>query len=348
MTDNQYNIAKEMFLNKESLRNISKKLNVDRKVLSKKLKEDGLKIVKGISNEDLLKASNEIKQGCSLTFVANKYNVDRHTLSKKLSDYNLRNQQAYSRNKNYDNQILDMYNNNFSIEKISKELNVSTNLVWLCLRDNNYKINSYKKHTCNEDIFEKIDNEEKAYWLGFLYADGYVNNNGIELTLSEIDKEHIEKFKNFLNASNNLKYKEQTKAYRLSIYSTKIAKDLTNLGCYKNKSLTLQFPTEEQVPKELIHHFMRGYFDGDGCICIPKAKYKPQRHFSVIGTKDFLDKYDEIILNLGVNKTKYSSEGQAYSVKHCGNIQVQKIYDFLYKNATIYLDRKYYKFKLPS
>ena len=348
MTQEQYIIAKNMYLNKKSIRKISKELNINRKSLSKKLKEDNVEIIKGISKENLLLAYNEIKSGKTLTYVASKYNVDRHTLSKQLFDNNLRIPQKYSRSKDFDSRILELYNKNNSIENISKKLIISTNKVWLCLRENNIKINTYRKHNFNENIFEVIDTEEKAYWLGFLYADGYVGETGLELTLSSKDKEHLEKFKSFMCIEKDLEFRKATSAYRLQVHSVKLSQDLSKLGCYQNKSLTLKFPTEAQVPKYLIHHFMRGYFDGDGCIYHAKSQYKCQRVFSVIGTKEFLNDYDGILLKLGINNTKYNSEGNAFSVKHGGNIQVQKIYDFLYNNATIYLERKYYKFKLPS
>ena len=70
--------------------------------------------------------------------------------------------------------------------------------------------------------FENIDTEEKAYWLGFLYADGYVNANEdkIELCLAEKDFHHLEKFKNFIGLPNKICYREATKAYRYSFRIT--------------------------------------------------------------------------------------------------------------------------------
>ena len=114
--------------------------------------------------------------------------------------------------------------------------------------------------------FEKIDSEEKAYWLGFLYADGYISfsENKIELSLAEKDVHHIEKFRDFLGINNRICYRPSVKAYRLSFRSDKCKQDLINQGCTPRKSLTLKFPTSKQVPYELIRHFIRGYFDGDG------------------------------------------------------------------------------------
>lgn len=112
------------------------------------------------------------------------------------------------------------------------------------------------------------------------------------MTLKKDDLDHIEKFKTFMKSDHKISFREHQQAYRFSIYSTELAADLIKLGCFQNKSLILEFPTEKQVPRELIHHFMRGYFDGDGCISYGQG----QLRFSVIGTELFLQRYEEIIL----------------------------------------------------
>ena len=114
--------------------------------------------------------------------------------------------------------------------------------------------------------FEKIDTEEKAYWLGFLYADGSVGSkeNKIELGLAEKDLSQVEKFKQFIGLDNKISYRKNTKSYRSSFRSQKCKQDLISQGCVPKKSLILTFPTEQQVSHSLICHFMRGYFDGDG------------------------------------------------------------------------------------
>lgn len=246
--------------------------------------------------------------------------------------------------------------NNISIRKIANELNINRKLLSRKLKEDNIVIRDKNKNSIakskrynsfDNNAFKIIDNEEKAYWLGFLYADGYVNENkGIELTLKKDDLDHIEKFKNFMKSDHKISFREQQQAYRFSIYSKELAADLIKLGCFQNKSLILEFPTEEQVPRELIHHFMRGYFDGDGCISYSQG----QLHFSVIGTELFLQKYEEIILK-ELNRTKankWGSEGKAYNIRYGGNVQVSKIYDFLYNNATVYLERKHNRFAVLS
>ena len=244
------------------------------------------------------------KEGKSLRQIGNLLNIDRKKLSKKLKE---------------DGIIIRDPNKN-SVDK--------------------GKAKRIKK--VDESIFERIDTEEKAYWLGFLYADGYVNNRQIELTLKAEDLEHIQKFKAFTKSEHKISHRKEINAYRITICSPKIALDLMNLGCTQAKSLTLTFPSKEQVPEHLIHHFMRGYFDGDGCIAYGQGQYR----LSILGTSEFLDKYEDYILNIlnRTNRNKRRYNGQALSIQYAGTEQVYKIYNFLYKDATIYLDRKYNKF----
>lgn len=79
----------------------------------------------------------------------------------------------------------------------------------------------------NRYIFENIDNEEKAYWLGFLYADGSVGSTDyrVELGLAEKDLEHIKKFKNFIGLDNKISYRPKSKSYRYS-FKDKIFKEI--------------------------------------------------------------------------------------------------------------------------
>ena len=257
MNNNQYEQAKKLYIQGKSLRQIGDLLNIDRKKLSKKLKEDGI-IIRDPNK-------NSISNGKAKRF---------------------------------------------------KEV--------------------------DESIFETIDTEEKAYWLGFLYADGYVNERQIELTLKAKDLEHIQKFQAFMHSKHKISYRKDTNAYRITICSPKIASDLSKLGCCQAKSLILTFPSADQVPKHLVHHFMRGYFDGDGCIAYGQGQYR----LSILGTSDFLDKYEDYILNIlnRTNRNKRRYNGQALSIQYAGTEQVYKIYNFLYQDATVYLERKYNKF----
>lgn len=202
-----------------------------------------------------------------------------------------------------------------------------------------------KRPFVNRYIFEKIDTEEKAYWLGFLYADGSVGStdNRIELGLAEIDKNHIEKFKNFIGLDNKISYREKSKSYRYA-FKDKIFKEiLIKQGCVPKKSLILKFPTEEQVPNNLIRHFIRGYFDGDGCFCHTKECFEA----SFIGTEDFIKTCltklpNNLNISLSIKDVHRRDGAKKYGFYSYND--VLNFLSFMYDDCHIYLERKYQKY----
>lgn len=189
--------------------------------------------------------------------------------------------------------------------------------------------------------FEKIDTEEKAYWLGFLYADGSVGSkeDKIELGLSEKDLKHIEKFRNFMNITNKISYRKNTKSYRISFRSIKCKQDLIDKGCVPKKSLILKFPNENQVPKELIKHFIRGYFDGDGWFTNTEKYFQ----IGIIGTENFIKGFLDTVENINKeNKIfKVHRENGAKRYMFGSYNDVLNFLNWIYKDSKIYLDRKY-------
>lgn len=191
----------------------------------------------------------------------------------------------------------------------------------------------------NRYIFQKIDTEEKAYWLGFLYADGSVGStdNRIELSLAEKDFHHLEKFKEFIGLDNKISYREQVKAYRYCFKDEIFKNILIEKGCVPRKSLILKFPTEEQVPKELIRHFIRGYFDGDGWFTNTPHCFET----GLISTKEFIVECLKILPD-GLKKDScFKSAGKATRYSFYSFSDVYHFLNYLYKDCTIYLDRKY-------
>lgn len=211
-----------------------------------------------------------------------------------------------------------------------------------------------RKYEINETYFDKIDSEEKAYWLGFLYADGYVTNEGrynVALTLKAEDKSHIEKLQQIICPKQPLHIKRSTldekeyESYTLNLSSKHMVESLIEKGCTPKKSLTLTFPTF--LPKNLERHFMRGYFDGDGGLYV-----QPERKWFrayLLGTEDFLNSFQTIISNeTGLSITKLYHDKRhsdnTFTLTKGGFNTVRTFMDFLYKDATIYLDRKYHEY----
>lgn len=212
-----------------------------------------------------------------------------------------------------------------------------------------------RKYTYNKEYFKIIDNEEKAYWLGFIYADGYIingikgkNKDSLGITLSIEDKEHIEKFKKSIDSNhpiNIYKTKYGTNSARIVIQDEELVADLIKLGVLRNKSLKLKFPTSDIVNESLIYHFIRGYFDGDGSLK-KKGKNIKGYDFSVLGTIEFLTEL-KVYLNVNnkIRKCNKNNEVNNYHLTFGGNQKVKHVTKKLYENATIYLNRKYERYK---
>lgn len=216
-----------------------------------------------------------------------------------------------------------------------------------------------KMRTYKEDFFEKIDTEEKAYWLGFLYADGCIfetyNKNTknlkcrtLQLSLAKIDENHLKKYANTLGEDLHIYYgkaKLNNKVFeycKVDVNNRKITGDLMELGCTPRKSLTLTFPDENIVPLELQKHFVRGYFDGDGCVHINQNNNSYIVNF--VGTMNMIESIQEKVFHLGLNKTKIRPQGNANQVSWGGVNNLKRWYSYLYDDATIYLERKKEKF----
>ena len=189
--------------------------------------------------------------------------------------------------------------------------------------------------------FETIDTEEKAYWLGFLYADGSVSStdNRIELGLAEKDLKQIEKFRDFIGINNKISYRPTTKSYRYSFKSVLCKADLIRQGCVPKKSLILKFPTEDQVPQNLIRHFIRGYFDGDGWFTNTEDCFQ----VGIIGTKDFIKGFLNNIEVENKNNKIFNVHREEGAKRYIfGAYQdVLNFLNWIYKDSNVYLDRKY-------
>lgn len=265
-----------------------------------------------------------------------------------------------------------MYKNGDTIDDIRLFLHCRDETLRKYLRDNGYpkrqrnmikgkeKLSTNRKYHFNEHYFETIDTEDKAYWLGFLYADGnvhfgkdkYGKRKGctIEITLAEKDKNHLNKLLQCLKADDNYPLEKRIVksngkeyvAYRLCLNSVVMGNDLESKGCVPNKSLILKRPN---INPDLNKHFIRGYFDGDGCVHINEELNNTI--YSVLGTQDILSFIQEesgISSKISIRQVKRDGEYKPFYEISIGGIKSKIIFhNYIYKDANIYLERKYVK-----
>lgn len=245
--------------------------------------------------------------------------------------------------------IINKYlNENYTLKQLGKEFNCSYPTIRNLLNKHKIKSRGNKQgYPRDEFYFNKIDTEEKAYWLGFLYADGCVHSNNYEISVNITDKEHIEKFKTAIKAFNHNITETQDKRfqnaktlYQFSIKDKQLHQDLIKWGCIPQKSLLInKIPN---IPRDYVSHFLRGYFDGDGSLHYLQSTNNYR--ISFIGTKDFLN---DIQKELQTNVSLQSNiAGKAYVLQIAGRKQVERILNYLYNNSkeNNRLNRKYQKY----
>lgn len=195
----------------------------------------------------------------------------------------------------------------------------------------------------NIDYFEKIDSEDKAYFLGFIVADGSVSKKSNSIKIIQKETNILYDFKNYIKFDGEIFTSKTKNISNITITSSKTKRDLENLGIYSNKTMSVRYP---DIPDNLQNHFMRGVFDGDGCISLRTDKRDNKQRGQVnicSGSYDFIKEYyDKLVIfaNLdGKNKIR-CPKGTYYVVDWGGLSDVEKIYEFLYKDSKVYLLRK--------
>lgn len=255
--------------------------------------------------------------------------------------------------------IRTMYEQKISSVKIGKKYHVGHHVILKALRNMGVEINQAKmvrKYSIDETFFDVIDAPEKAYILGLFYADGCncADKSTITISLQEEDKTlletirvimHSEKPLEYLDYSNKHDYGYHYKnQYRFIAFSKHLCSALSALGVVPNKSLITTFPDE--VPLQLISHFIRGVYDGDGSV--HRAIKNEHNHaitVTITATKMFCEGLKTVVEDtLGISGKIYdaSCHNGITSVFTLSGRNISKIFlDWIYADATIYLSRKF-------
>lgn len=205
----------------------------------------------------------------------------------------------------------------------------------------------YRRYRFNEHFFASIDCESKAYWLGFIAADGCIEIHGksstLSIALASRDREHLCLLAAALESSHPIEDRLQVRgtpfaASRLRVHSPRLAIDLAPFGIVPRKSFSLPWP---ELPTELLRHYLRGYFDGDGSFKNPQ---RGDLSFSLIGTEGFLLACRDFLIGQcalsPVQLRQHALCPSMFELCYGGRRQVAKLYALMYDGATIYLPRK--------
>jgi hypothetical protein len=208
-----------------------------------------------------------------------------------------------------------------------------------------------RKYTMNRSFFHDIDTEAKAYWLGFIAADGNIDKNLTHLciSLSRRDQDHLQLLLNAMESNHPIHLSNNTQGYpTASIYlgCVRMAQDLNRHGIVPRKTYHLQWPT---LREDLYRHYVRGYIDGDGCFSatqqVTTKGNETRWSLTVIGTIQHITAMQSYLMqHCDLRKTKLlhpkNSVGSITTFVYTGRLQVERIANFLYTDATIWLPRK--------
>ena len=286
--------------------------------------------------------------------IGEKLNRTERAITAKCFDLNL-----YKKDVPWNDHDLEFIKNNYmemSNKELSQILNRTENAIHLQASRMGLKKYPY---FCDYHYFDNIDTEEKAYWLGFLSADGWINRNedtgscavGIELQYADLN--HLKKFNKSIAGNYQITdrwrvcslSKDQTKKHHtctIRIFSKNMYNSLINLGFSNNKSYDFQFPT---IDKKLLRHYIRGYFDGDGCLTVTNKFFAVQ---FITASESFINSLIALLeeLDLHVSHHNYINDFGTlmFNPRLTRNADKLKFLDYIYKDSSIYLDRKYKKY----
>lgn len=288
---------------------------------------------------------------CSLTEAAKIFGTDRHCLP--LEDY--QNYTVIKDDKCYwfteeELQIVDYWVNNPSItftelkRKFGKPGKADTLKKWLEVLG--YPTDRHYQIQYNRNAFNEIKTEEDAYWLGFILADGYINEerNLLQIKLAEKDHDHLVKFLKYMqyeDIENNIKsdvggaYTKDNICHVVKVNGEQLVNNLKQYGLFQAKS-------GKEIPYkcstvDLEKAYIRGIIDGDGYL------RTTQDGFGIVGSYEVLE-YIKNFINENVtdmNNISINEHGMIYKLATSGINKTSTIMNYFYKDAKIYLDRKY-------
>lgn len=255
-------------------------------------------------------------------------------------------------------EIADKYKSGLSVDKIQKEYRVGYPNLYAILKSHNIVKRGagdwMRKYTFDKNYFDEIDSEDKAYWIGFITADGGIVKSGwgaeykaLSIQLSNIDYGHLEKFKKSIKSTHPIKrlfHKDGRVGCRIIICSKALVRSLGHHNIIPQK--TLKTIASSNIPNGLLKHYWRGLVDGDGSIWETVSKKKSGKKYHLfgiglvgdVGLIESFKNYCKGILNRPVN-ISYDKSNGLYKVAVYGKSAIKMIKN-LYGDSNIYLDRK--------
>lgn len=332
-----------------SINQISKGKKIPKKQVSFILRQLGFDVTapkrtdNSPSEEEVQKFISLYKAGENASAIGRSMGYAHNTVLRYLKDRGIHKPKPKATNQQIQ-KMNDLYHEGLTSYEVAEKMGVSkTTVLYHVVNTRGYGPVPAK---VNSDYFSKIDDQDKAFWLGVMFADGNVNNEDNSVTLTSTDKGMVRALRQALSSEHNIHTKQRSKdnpkwkdAYTLRIFDKKLKDDLVKHGCIANKTYSVKVP---DLQPELYRHFIRGVFDGDGSVWGKPGK----GYFSITGYLPFLDKLQDILAEqAGVSKTKLAVRKPDFGdIRYGGKAPMRQLYDYLYKDARYFLRRKKEKF----
>ena len=284
--------------------------------------------------------------------LSKEYNLHPSNICKKMKvfkkDFGMKEEEKYCLQTYlryfHGEEIKEKYLSGIPTRELAKQFWTTDDHLIVCvLRDLNVEIRSsgYASKT-DQTLFKEIRNEIEAYSLGLITSDGNIGRTGtIRIDLTESDKYILEEIQSrLLNGSGNLSVDMQKNANpvaRLSFCGKKICQNLAQYGVIPNKS---DFLTNIYIlPENLMNHYIRGLFDGDGIVS--KNGHEYIRIGFCAKRKEFVESYQSFLCQkLFMRRNKIFNTGGCFQCSWGAKTDIEKFYNYIYKDATIFLGRK--------
>ena len=388
-TENEISLAKDLYLKGVNLLEISKQVNHSEGAITKKIQDLGLSNRRiDWTDEDIQKLKELYEKGYTYPEIAAELGKTtracqskaiRLGLKKKECNVWINNSRSDFWSKEDVDKLLDCADNYSSYEEIAKIMNRSIKAISCKLHELNKHIKEksdieeslYRRaYSVDDNYFEYIDSQKKAYWLGWLITDGYVvstlntkrgliKSNKIGLKLVYSDEDIIFDFKKDLKSTFPIEYtKERSnlilqnedvkeikskKQVCLEITSAKMIQDLAKYGIHQNKTYDVTFPKE--LDSKYYPGFIAGVISGDGCIDLKKNHGKTLiLRCTIAVNMDLVQKIREILIkeicmNPEKKFSKYESSKCLYRLE-LNQTETIALYYWLQKNGISLMERK--------
>lgn len=360
---------------KITLMDLSKKHNVSYSSLYKFASENNIKIERRSErhlrgDEKVIKAVIEeyaSDKTITANYLSEKYSISVPTITRWLKRNGIKPRRAKKIDDESFKKAAELYKEKHNIIQVSKEIGIGKHSLSKYFKDNNLlskKVVVQNNICYNEDFFAQLNTEEKAYWFGFIYADGCIrykpeeNSGQLTIEISKNDVNMLKKFKDSIESNINIKYRQRklksgniSDTCSITISSVKMCKDLIKFGCVPNKTYN------GQIKKELFSKnvsfkiaFLRGYLDGDGYISKDKNVYSLSYVIHNYKVMNFVLRSIIEVSNV-IPTIRYETNDNfqgAYRLRITNKVDFFKFLDVIYKDPSIYMERKYKKYLLKK